>query len=522
MTDSENKSHQDEDFIDVVEEFESDADDLSDDADFDADNEDGIFAPEKPKKKSSGFKRTGIVVIIALLSGGAFYFYNQMNSPLPAAVSSDVAANVIPEPVNQPPTDNTLPAIPTPTSDFNETPPTTQDAQAVVLDQNAAPQVPSVQNVTDPATSGISEVGSNSETSPPLITENNPPEVAPPLPEPTEAVPVPDAAPIQDVQQPAESQNNSSNNIEANNKALVPEQNSVAQPDPEVLNPAPPVQSAPPKETTGKEAPKSSEPEKAHETVKAPSKKTEPKMVYFDAPKGKALRDIQPPSIDPMREPGESIIIVHKGSSPSSDMIVEKGDQSEFVESKLINATRAANLGNYEAALGFYNDLYKKNPNDPRILMGRAVALQKLGENQKAIDAYRDVLDVDEDNPEAITNLMGLIGKTQPAVALQNLLELREQYPRNAAVAAQLGVAYSQSGNPQDGLKYLNMAAGMQPENPLHPFNMAVIYEHLNDREKAIKYYEQALDTFAVNGSGTTTSFSREQIYDRLSVLRGN
>ncbi|PZP52960.1 MAG: occlusion derived virus envelope protein 66, partial [Micavibrio aeruginosavorus] len=181
---------------------------------------------------------------------------------------------------------------------------------------------------------------------------------------------------------------------------------------------------------------------------------------------------------------------------------------------------RAASLGSNEAALKFYNELYRKNPGDPRIAMGRAVTLQKLGETQKAIDGYRDVLNTEPDNPEALTNLMGLIGKTQPAVAIQNLLDLKERFPRSADVSAQLGLAYAQSGNPQDGLKQLNAAANLQPENPLHYFNMAVIYDRLKDRENAIKYYEQALDVYSVNGGAG--NFSREQIYDRLATLRGS
>lgn len=502
MTDSENKTHLDEDYLDVTEEFESD--DLNNDDDFDGDNEDGIFAPNEPAKKASSLKLMGAVVVLAFLSGGAFYFYKQMNSSavneLAPSVDTASVAEAIPS-IPQPeiPQEDSVPAIPTPASDFEAPPVPEQNgpAEEIVMDQishGAAPALPDVQNIPDNTEGGISEVGSNGEAPPSLISEAN----QPPVPAESEIV-AEVAPPVEEATKPVE---------------VAKESEVAAQPDPAVLTPLPKTDLPVPA--------KKNELEAARETVNVAPKKAPPKTVYFDSPKGKTLTDIPPPSINPMKEPGESIIIVHKGTRVPSQMIVEKGDQSEFVESKLVNANRASNLGSNDAALGFYDEVIKKSPSDPRVLMGRAVTLQKLGENQKAIEAYRDVLRIDPNNPEAITNLMGLIGKTQPAVALQNLLELREQYPRNAAVAAQLGVAYTEAGNPQDGLRYLNMAAGLQPENPLHFFNMAVIYERLKDREKAIKYYEQALDVYAVNGSGTTTTFSREQIYDRLSALRGN
>lgn len=512
MTDSENKTHLDEDYLDVTDEFESD--DLNndnDDDDFDGDNEDGIFAPNEPAKKRSSLKLMGVVIVLAFLSGGAFYFYNQMDSSPSNELAPPVDTASVSDTIPAIPQEDTVPAIPTLASDF-ETPAVPEQnapSEEIVMDQSGqhtAPVLPDVQNVTDNAEGGISEVGSNPETSPPLISETDQPpvtaeaEIVSPKPEAAPSLPATEATAPVVPQEPL---------IEVAKESEV-----AAQPDAAVLTPLPKADLPVPA--------KKNELEAARETVNVAEKKAPPKTVYFDSPKGKALTDIPPPSINPMKEPGESIIIVHKGTSAPSQMIVERGDQSDFVESRLVNANRASNLGSNDAALGFYDELIKKSPSDPRVLMGRAVTLQKLGENQKAIEAYRDVLQVDSNNPEAITNLMGLIGKTQPAVALQNLLELREKYPRNAAVAAQLGVAYTQAGNPQDGLRYLNMAAGLQPENPLHFFNMAVIYERLKDREKAIKYYEQALDIYAVNGSGTTTTFSREQIYDRLSALRGN
>lgn len=245
--------------------------------------------------------------------------------------------------------------------------------------------------------------------------------------------------------------------------------------------------------------------------VTAPVKKSE--TVYYDSPSGKALKDIPPPRMDPKRGEGESIIIVT--GADVSDSI-----QTHSLDSQVVAAGRALKLGRLDAALEMYDDLYRQNPRDSRILMGRAVTLQKLGNEESAISAYEELLRLDQDNPDAVVNLAGLIRKKYPAVALSKLLNLREKYPDNAGIVAQIGVAYADSGNLQDAYKYLSMASGLKPNDPQHYYNMAVVAEKAGELRKAISLYEKALEVDAVHGTGR--GISRDKIYDRLARLRGN
>lgn len=245
--------------------------------------------------------------------------------------------------------------------------------------------------------------------------------------------------------------------------------------------------------------------------VTAPAKKSE--TVYYDSPSGKALKDIPPPRMDPKRGDGESIIIVT--GADVADSI-----QTHSLDSQVVAAGRALKLGRLDAALEMYEDLYRQNPRDSRILMGRAVTLQKLGKEETAISAYEELLRLDQDNPDAVVNLAGLIRKKYPAVALGKLLDLRQKYPDNAGIAAQIGVAYADSGNLQDAYKYLSMASGLKPNDPQHYYNMAVVAERAGELKKAISLYEKALEVDAVHGTGR--GISRDKIYDRLARLRGN
>ena len=199
-------------------------------------------------------------------------------------------------------------------------------------------------------------------------------------------------------------------------------------------------------------------------------------------------------------------------------IIVNRDQGPQGIDSQIVAANRALKLGQYEAAASMFGTLYAKNPRDPRILMGRAVALQNTGNPELALRTYDQLLNVDHNNTNALVNMLGLLRKQYPEVALRRLTNLYDKYPGNAMIAAQIGVTEADQGQYDDAIKYLGIAASMEPNNAQHQFNMAVIADRAGKREDALKYYEQALETDAVYGE--SRSVNREQIYDRVSVLR--
>jgi Flp pilus assembly protein TadD len=232
---------------------------------------------------------------------------------------------------------------------------------------------------------------------------------------------------------------------------------------------------------------------------------------YYDSnagmPSGKAGATAGPRKVDPNIEPGQKFVVV-SGVRNASDS-----------ESMIVAAGRALKLGRYDAALDMYDALYAKNKRDPRILMGRAVAQQNLGKDDAAISSYRELLDIDPDATDALANMLGLLKKQEPATALQRMMDMAKRYPTNPGLAAQIGIAQGEMGNYPEAVRYLNMAATLDPSNPQHPFNMAVLADRQGDKTNAIKFYEQALQANAIGGEHS--SVSKEVIYDRLSTLRG-
>lgn len=231
--------------------------------------------------------------------------------------------------------------------------------------------------------------------------------------------------------------------------------------------------------------------------------------IFYDAqslvPEGELARKSHR-ALDPRTEPASRMILVRQNASGNSR------------QARLVSAERALKLGRESSALEIYNELYSKNKRDKQVLMGRAVALQKLGLIEEAIFAYEELLDLEPGHVEARANMLGLMASKYPAVALRQLKDLRANNPDNVALVAQLGIAEAQLGNLDSAIRYIGVAASMEPNNASHLYNMAIMADQAGAKKDAIRYYEQALQVDSIYGGGR--SIPREAVYSRLAKLR--
>jgi Flp pilus assembly protein TadD len=240
-----------------------------------------------------------------------------------------------------------------------------------------------------------------------------------------------------------------------------------------------------------------------------PADQTPDENLFFDAdtlvPTGE-LGANAPRKVNPALQPASKLIVVKKDYSGNSR------------QAELVSAERAIALGRYDSALEIYNQMYAKNSRDPNIVMGRAIALQHLGQQEEAIAAYEELLDLRPGNTQAEINMLGLMGQQYPAVALQRLGELREKEPRNVAIVGQMAVLQANMGQYEDAMKYLGMAASLEPNNANHMYNMAVVADLAGKKDSAVEFYEQALEVDSIYGGNR--SIPREAVFERLSRLR--
>jgi tetratricopeptide (TPR) repeat protein len=202
----------------------------------------------------------------------------------------------------------------------------------------------------------------------------------------------------------------------------------------------------------------------------------------------------------------------------SKYIVVKKNRRGGSVDARLVAADRALKLGRYDSALSIYDELHTKRPKDVNVLFGRAIAYQHLGRNEEAMHAYEDVLSINPNMVDAEVNMLGLMSKNFPSVALERLLTLWEHNSDNVAIAAQIAVVQGQLGRYDEAVRYLGIASGLDPENANHVYNMAVISDRVGAKKDAIKYYEKALEIDSIYGGGRT--IPREPVFERLSSLR--
>lgn len=203
---------------------------------------------------------------------------------------------------------------------------------------------------------------------------------------------------------------------------------------------------------------------------------------------------------------------------PEKYLIVKKDRDSNDSDARLTSARSALWRGQYQTALEIFDDLYKKKPHDTRIIMGRAVALQKLGQTDEALAAYQGVLADDPKNVEALTNMLGLIRGQDMVTAVEKLKHLRDLYPANADVTAQLGMVYGVSGDYANAVKYLDMADTLKPGNPVVLYNKAVAYDHMGHELEAADMYRRLL--LIVSNGDFDRTFPLEAIRNRLAAMR--
>lgn len=210
--------------------------------------------------------------------------------------------------------------------------------------------------------------------------------------------------------------------------------------------------------------------------------------------------------IDPNQEPASSYMIVHKEYDADS------------WESKVMAANKALKLKRYGAAADMFSRLYEKNPRDERVLMGHAFALQNMGRLESALNVYDELLMLDPDNKEAQLNMLGVLRQRYPHIAIKRLNNMRDKYPDDSAVLAQLALAQADMGDYEQAMQTIEVAASVDPTAAIHYFNMGVLAERMKQPRKAMQAYEKALELDSLYNAGQV--IDRETVYDRLHVLR--
>ncbi|MDZ4753133.1 MAG: tetratricopeptide repeat protein [Phycisphaerae bacterium] len=164
-------------------------------------------------------------------------------------------------------------------------------------------------------------------------------------------------------------------------------------------------------------------------------------------------------------------------------------------EQVLVDATTKVDAGEYETALGLFNDLLEENPTlvDAHIGIGRTY--EKIGDLAKAAPPYARAAALDADNYDAqvgLARVLSGLGRWSEAVrAFHRALVVR---PDSLEANAGMASAYLQLNEAHDALTFAEKAVEIAPNDGEARVRLAVSLEHVGRFADAIKAYETALE----------------------------
>lgn len=174
--------------------------------------------------------------------------------------------------------------------------------------------------------------------------------------------------------------------------------------------------------------------------------------------------------------------------------------------------------GEYDTALGFYDQALQQEPNSALALLGRGAALQKLGRLSEAQGAYDAVLRLDPKNREALTNLTAIVSERAPNEALARLVDLERQHPNFSPITAQIGLTHAKMGAMPQARDYLRRAVSLTPGAVMYHYNLALVLDHMQLSDQAARSYETVLAAMA--GGRSAVGLSSVDIERRVRYLR--
>lgn len=179
----------------------------------------------------------------------------------------------------------------------------------------------------------------------------------------------------------------------------------------------------------------------------------------------KRALELDPNSVDANRI--YAFYLVYSGRS---DEALVYAKRAEELDSRNPSGLRPANLPymyflarKYDTAIEGYLRALEKNPNNAQFHFF-------LGEAYVAKGMHREG-----------------VAELQKAVALDNAPERWDRYPV-------LAYAYAVSGNRDEALKILNEQKQQAKQSYISPYNFAIIYTGLGDRDRAFEYLNRAYD----------------------------
>lgn len=151
----------------------------------------------------------------------------------------------------------------------------------------------------------------------------------------------------------------------------------------------------------------------------------------------------------------------------------------------------------YENKISNLRQMLKDNPGSKDVEAEMAMTSYLNGDSDSAVKQLREVLRQAPNNSSAQFNLGVILAEKKQFNEAISLLDkyLKKNHGLEARIAyLNLGRCYFDTGKYDLALKNLKIASQRDPGNPVVHFYLGQTYEKLNNRKRALRSYEKALE----------------------------
>lgn len=138
-------------------------------------------------------------------------------------------------------------------------------------------------------------------------------------------------------------------------------------------------------------------------------------------------------------------------------------------------------LGNNQKASEYYKKAVSVAPNDIDLRLSYAKILDKLEQEEQAVEEYNYILTKTDDNKDVLYSLERIYKRKL------------EESPNDASVTANLGAIMQKLGNYDEALRYYAKAEYLNPSDTNTRINVGTLYQQKGDYKTAINAYDSVL-----------------------------
>lgn len=151
----------------------------------------------------------------------------------------------------------------------------------------------------------------------------------------------------------------------------------------------------------------------------------------------------------------------------------------------------------YENKISNLKQMLKNNPGSKDVEAEMAMTSYLNGDSESAVKQLREVLKRDPNNSSAQFNLGVILSEQKQFNEAISFLDkyIKKNHGLETRIAyLYLGRCYLDTGKYDLALKNLKIASERDPGNPVVHYYLGQTYEKLNNRKRAVRSYEKALE----------------------------